>query len=57
MSDGAAFLAALCRRHHRAKTYRRWRYHRTESGDYQWTGPHGQTFLVTPSGTVAMPQN
>ena len=41
-------LAALCRRHHRAKTFRRWRYHRTPSGDYQWTGPHGQTYLVTP---------
>ncbi len=25
-------LAALCRRHHRAKTFRRWRYHRTPSG-------------------------
>ena len=41
-------LAALCRRHHRAKTFRRWRYHRTPSGNYQWTGPHGQTYLVTP---------
>ena len=41
-------LAALCRRHHRAKTFRRWRYHRTPAGDYQWTGPQGQTFLVTP---------
>ena len=50
-------LAALCRRHHRAKTYRRWRYHRTPSGSYQWTGPHGQTFLVTPTGTVPIPQN
>ena len=48
-------LAALCRRHHRAKTHRRWRYHRTESGGYQWTGPHGQTFLVTPTGTVPIP--
>ena len=44
-------LAALCRRHHRAKTFRRWRYHRTPSGNYQWTGPHGQTYLVPPHGT------
>ena len=41
-------LAALCRRHHRAKTFRRWRYHRTPAGNYQWTGPQGQTYLVTP---------
>ena len=50
-------LAALCRRHHRAKTFRRWRYHRTPSGDYQWTGPHGQTYLVTPAGTIPIPPN
>ena len=48
-------LAALCRRHHRAKTFRRWRYHRTPSGNYQWTGPHGQTYLVTPTGTIPIP--
>ncbi len=48
-------LAALCRRHHRAKTFRRWCYHRTPSGDYQWTGPQGQTYLVTPTGTVSVP--
>jgi hypothetical protein len=45
-------LAALCRQHHRAKTFRRWRYHRTSTGAYQWTGPHGQTYLVTRSDTV-----
>ena len=50
-------LAALCRRHHRAKTFRRWRYHRTPAGDYQWTGPHGQTYLVTPTGTIPIPPN
>ena len=50
-------LAALCRRHHRAKTFRRWRYHRTPSGHYQWTGPHGQHFLVTPNGTIPIPPN
>ena len=50
-------LAALCRRHHRAKTFRRWRYHRTPSGSYQWTGPQGQTYLVTPTGTIPIPPN
>ena len=50
-------LAALCRRHHRAKTHRRWRYHRTPTGNYQWTGPHGQTYLVTPQGTTPIPPN
>ena len=52
-----AALAALCRRHHRAKTFRRWRYHRTASGSYQWTGPQGQTYLVTPTGTIPIPPN
>ena len=50
-------LAALCRRHHRAKTFRRWRYHRTPAGNYQWTGPQGQTYLVTPTGTIPLPPN
>ena len=50
-------LAALCRRHHRAKTFRRWRYHRAPSGSYQWTGPQGQTYLVTPHGTIRIPPN
>ena len=50
-------LAALCRRHHRAKTFRRWHYHRTPAGSYQWTGPHGQTYLVTPTGTITLLPN
>jgi hypothetical protein len=44
-------LACLCRRHHRAKTSRRWRYQRTPEGDYLWHGPHHTRFLVTPHGT------
>ena len=44
-------LAALCRRHHRAKTTGRWRYLRTPDGDYTWHGPYGTTYLVTPRGT------
>lgn len=48
-------LAPLCRRHHRAKTHRRWAYHRTPTGAYHWTGPHARTYLVTPTGTHALP--
>ena len=47
-------LAPLCRRHHRAKTARRWTYHRTDDGDYWWTSPHGADYLVTPHGTLAL---
>ncbi|GAA2128477.1 HNH endonuclease signature motif containing protein [Nocardioides bigeumensis] len=32
-------LAALCRRHHRAKTAGLWRYTRLPHGGYEWTGP------------------
>ena len=42
-------LAALCRRHHRAKTTGRWRYLRTPDGDYLWHGPYGTSYLVTPA--------
>ncbi len=44
-------LACLCRRHHRAKTARVWRYTRTPEGHYLWHGPHGSTYLVTDTGT------
>ena len=44
-------LAALCRRHHRAKTTGRWRYRRERDGTYSWHGPNGQTFNVTPHAT------
>jgi hypothetical protein len=40
-------LACLCRRHHRAKTLRLWRYTRTPDGHYLWHGPHGITATVT----------
>ena len=39
-------LAPLCRRHHRAKTAKRWRYHRTDDGSYAWTSPHDERYLV-----------
>jgi hypothetical protein len=44
-------LACLCRRHHRAKTARVWRYARTPESHYLWHGPHGATYLVTDGGT------
>ena len=47
-------LAPLCRRHHRAKTSRRWRYHRDRDGTYTWHGPHHTTYRVTSRGTTAL---
>jgi hypothetical protein len=38
-------LAALCRRHHNAKTHRGWRYERTTAG-YEWTSPLGRSYTV-----------
>jgi hypothetical protein len=48
-------LAPLCRRHHRAKTKRRWRYHRDPDGSYHWSGPHHRRYLVGRSGTLQLP--
>jgi hypothetical protein len=48
-------LAPLCRRHHRAKARRRWRYQRDPDGSYLWTGPHGRQYRVTHDGTEALP--
>ncbi len=41
-------LACLCRRHHRAKTARVWRYTRTPEGHYLWHGPHNARYRVLP---------
>lgn len=49
-----ANLAALCRRHHRAKTGRRWRYLRHADGAYEWTSPHGRRYLVLREGTLPL---
>jgi hypothetical protein len=43
-------LACLCRRHHRCKTFTRWRYRRRPDGTYQWTDPSAKRFLVLPRG-------
>ncbi|HEX3222132.1 MAG TPA: HNH endonuclease signature motif containing protein [Nocardioides sp.] len=47
-------LAPLCRRHHRAKTSRRWRYRRHRDGTYTWHGPYAASYLVTPHGTTGL---
>ncbi|MEO5709386.1 MAG: DUF222 domain-containing protein [Nocardioidaceae bacterium] len=43
-----ANLAALCRRHHRLKTFTAWTYRRLPDGDYAWTDPQDHTYRVTP---------
>ena len=49
-----ANLAPLCRRHHRAKTAKRWRYRRADDGSYAWTSPYGARYLVKDGGTLAL---
>jgi hypothetical protein len=46
----------LCRRHHRCKTFTRWRYRRRPDRTYEWTDPSGKRFLVVPRhGTYELP--
>lgn len=45
-------LAAICRRHHRAKTHFGWSYVRNPDGSYTWTGPRGHRYTVDHRGTV-----
>jgi 5-methylcytosine-specific restriction endonuclease McrA len=45
-------LTPLCRRHHRAKTARRWLYERTDDGSYAWTSRYEQRYLVKTGGTL-----
>jgi hypothetical protein len=47
-----ANLAALCRRHHRAKTFTGWTYHQIAPGEFLWTSIYGWRFLRTPDGTT-----
>jgi hypothetical protein len=48
-------LAPLCRRHHPAKTFFRWRYQRNRDGTHHWTSPRGRRFLVIPDvGTIPL---
>jgi hypothetical protein len=41
-------MAALCRRHHRAKQAPGWHLHQTQPGTLTWTLPSGRTHTVTP---------
>ncbi|GGO86299.1 hypothetical protein GCM10011584_08280 [Nocardioides phosphati] len=47
-------LAALCRNHHRHKTFGGWSYTMLEPGYYLWRTPHGHRVLVTHSGTLTL---
>ena len=44
-------LAPLCRRHHRLKTHRGYRYTLVEPGTFLWSTPHGLQLLRGPTGT------
>ncbi|SEE07410.1 HNH endonuclease [Ruania alba] len=48
-------MAALCRRHHRAKTHAGWSYSMITPGVYYWAAPDGVLYLVTPTGTYPIP--
>jgi hypothetical protein len=48
-------LAPLCRLHHRTKTHSPWTYTQTAPGEYLWHSPHGEAFLVDPTGTTHLP--
>ena len=43
-----ANLAPLCRRHHRAKTFGAFTYHRQPDGAYEWTLPSGRRVSTDP---------
>ncbi|HWJ66123.1 MAG TPA: HNH endonuclease signature motif containing protein [Nocardioides sp.] len=47
-------LVALCRRHHRAKTFSLWRYVIIAPAHYLWISPSGRHFHVGPLGTTAL---
>jgi hypothetical protein len=44
-------LAALCRRHHRLKTFGAWTYTMLEPGEFLWRSPHGYSYLRDQTGT------
>jgi hypothetical protein len=44
-------LAALCRRHHRLKTFGSWTYTQIEPGTFLWRSPHGYSYLRDQTGT------
>jgi hypothetical protein len=44
-------LAALCRFHHRLKTFTAWTYRMIAPGVFEWTSPHGHRYLRDRHGT------
>jgi hypothetical protein len=56
--DGATTptnLSGLCRRHHRAKQHRSWRYHLLPDGTATWTSPTGTTRVTYPEHHLPRP--
>ncbi len=47
-------LAALCRGHHRLKTFTAWRYEMVAPGVFEWTSPHGYRYRRDHHGTTAI---
>ena len=47
-------LAALCRHHHRLKTFTTWHYRMIAPGIFEWTSPHGHRFIRDRDGTTAV---
>jgi hypothetical protein len=45
-------LAALCRFHHRLKTFTAWTYCMVAPGVFEWTSPHGHRYLRDRNGTT-----
>ncbi|QXQ13826.1 HNH endonuclease [Skermania piniformis] len=45
-------LAPLCRKHHRLKGNRGWRYRRRSPGTYLWATPAGGIYLRDGTGTI-----
>ena len=45
-------LAALCRFHHRLKTFTAWTYRMVAPGTFEWTSPHGHRYRRDQSGTT-----
>jgi hypothetical protein len=45
-------LAALCRRHHRHKTFGGWTYWMVEPGMYLWRSPLGHVYVRDRTGTT-----
>jgi hypothetical protein len=50
-------LAALCRFHHRLKTFAAWTYCMVAPGVFEWTSPHGHRYLRDRHGTRRLDQH